>query len=68
MLDLLQWDWNRVYILDKPSLIRIMFAFIISNELTLGLGLMIQYIFNILEIYWVYKLHNINRGYSSSVS
>ena len=41
LLDMLQWDPNRVYILDKP---RTRFASITIIEPTLGLGHLAQYI------------------------
>ena len=39
---------NVVYILEKPSLSRTKFASFTSSELTLGLGLIVQYISNTL--------------------
>ena len=48
MLNLLQWEPIKVYILEKPSLIRIRFTSFTSNiGPILGLSLIAQYISNI---------------------
>ena len=55
LLDLLQWDPNRVCIPDKPSLPRTKFASITSNEPTLGLDLITQYISNITYMFMLWS-------------